>query len=148
MSQVSQDAPSHMARIRRLVSPTHTYCRMCQESTDFGTPVKVPRFRRQRQDFQLAAVISTAASCRIPKLQEVGQSDASFSRCACAAVSAIMIDRCELAGPATARGRCNRYLEPDVSNCRRCVMSPHPANYSFERRADLPPHFGNALELA
>ena len=42
------------------------------------------------------------------KSAEVGQSDASFSRCACAAVSAIMIDRCELAGPATASGRCNR----------------------------------------
>ena len=27
-------------------------------------------------------------------------------------------------------------------------MPPHPANYSFERRADSPPHFGNALELA
>ena len=27
-------------------------------------------------------------------------------------------------------------------------MPPHPANYSFERWPDSPPHFGNALELA
>jgi hypothetical protein len=50
-------------------------------------------------------VAQTDVGSRIRQLTEDGhQSDASFSRRACAAVSTIMIDRCEFAGPATASG--------------------------------------------